>query len=74
MRANGIRGQRCLDLFFLELKKHREKLLKDKSTTTQAYLQRTITTFFAPSFLVMLQVNQGPQEWALDQAITKGLQ
>ena len=48
MRANGIRGQRCLDLFFLELKKHREKLLKDKSTTTQAYLQRTIKTFLSP--------------------------
>ena len=39
-------GQRCLGLFLLELKRHREKLLKN--TATQAHPQRTITTFFSP--------------------------
>ena len=38
----------CLGIFLLELKRHREKLLKDNSTTTQAHPQRTITTFFSP--------------------------
>ena len=38
--------QRCLGLFLLELKRHREKLLKN--TATQAHPQRTITTFFSP--------------------------
>ena len=37
--------QRCLRLFLLELKRHREKLLKDNSTATQAHPQRTITNF-----------------------------
>ena len=37
---------RCLGLFLLELKRHREKLLKN--TATQAHPQRTITTFFSP--------------------------
>ena len=37
--------QRCLGLFLLELKRHREKLLKN--TATQAHPQRTITTFFS---------------------------
>ena len=38
--------QRCLGLFLLELKRHREKLLKH--TATQAHPQRTIATFFSP--------------------------
>ena len=38
--------QRCIGLF-LELERHREKLL-DNSTATQAYTQRAITTFFSP--------------------------
>ena len=38
--------QRCLGLFLLELKRHREKLLKN--TATPAHPQRTITTFFIP--------------------------
>ena len=38
--------QRCLGLFLLELKRHREKLLKN--TATPAHPQRTITTFFSP--------------------------
>ena len=29
--------QRCLGLFLLELKRHREKLLKDNNTATQAH-------------------------------------
>ena len=37
--------QRCLGLFLLELERHKEKLLKDNSTATQAQPQRTITTF-----------------------------
>ena len=41
-------NQQCLGLFLLELKKHREKLLKDHNTTTQAHSQRTMTTFFSP--------------------------
>ena len=41
-------NQQCIGLFLLELKRHREKLLKDNSTTTQAHPQRTITTFFSP--------------------------
>ena len=39
--------QRCLGLLLLKLKRHREKLLKDNNTTTQAHPQRTITTFFS---------------------------
>ena len=38
--------QRCLGFFLLELKRHREKLLKN--TATQAHPQRTITAFFSP--------------------------
>ena len=40
--------QRCLGLLLLELKRHREKLLKDNSTATQAHPQRTIRSFFSP--------------------------
>ena len=40
--------QRCLGLFLLELNRCREKLLKEKSTATQAYQQRTIIIFFDP--------------------------
>ena len=42
MRTNGTWNFSCLNL------RHREKLLKDFSTTTQAHQQRTITTFFRP--------------------------
>ena len=35
--------QQCLLLFLLELKRHREKLLKDNNTATQVHPQRTIT-------------------------------
>ena len=35
-------GQRCPGHFLLELKRHREKLLKDNSTATQPHLQRTL--------------------------------
>ena len=38
--------QRCLGLFLLVLKRHRQKLLKN--TATQAHPQRTSTTFFSP--------------------------
>ena len=41
-------NQWCLGLFLLEIKRHREKLLKDKNTTTQVHQQRTITTFLSP--------------------------
>ena len=40
--------QRCLGLFLLELKRHRENLLKDNSTACQAHPQSTITIFFSP--------------------------
>ena len=40
--------QRRLRLFLLELKRHREKLLKDNNTAKEAHLQRTLTTFFSP--------------------------
>ena len=40
------KDQRCLRLFLLELKRHREKLLKN--TATQAHPQKTITTFISP--------------------------
>ena len=46
--------QLCLGLFLIELQGHREKLLKDNSTATQAHPQRTITTFLAPSRLIYL--------------------
>ena len=46
MQGNEYEDQRCLGLFLLELKRHREKLLKN--TATQAHPQRTITTFFNP--------------------------
>ena len=39
--------QQCLGLFWLELKSHREKLLKDHNTATQAHQQRAIATFFS---------------------------
>ena len=61
--------QWCLGLFLLELKRHKEKLLKDNNTTTQTHQQRTIATF-----LLMLQVNQGIHKQVLDQDITKRLQ
>ena len=38
--------QQCLGLFLLDLKRHREKLLKN--TATQPHPQRTIITFFSP--------------------------
>ena len=38
----------CLRLFLLEFKRHRDKLLKNYSTATQAHPQRTITTSFSP--------------------------
>ena len=44
--------QWCLGLFLLELKRHREKLLKDNNTAAQANQQRTVTTFFLYSFFV----------------------
>ena len=37
-----------LGLFLLELKRHREKLLKDNNTVTKAHPQRAITTLFSP--------------------------
>ena len=40
--------QQCLGLFLLELKRHKEKLLKNSNTTAQTHNQRTITTFFGP--------------------------
>ena len=40
--------QRCLRFILLELNRHREKVLNDKNTTTQAHPQRIITTFFNP--------------------------
>ena len=40
--------QLSLGFFSLELKRHKEKLLKDKTTTTQAHQERTSTTFFIP--------------------------
>ena len=36
-----------LGLFLLELKRHREKLLKDNNTATQDRPQRTITSLFS---------------------------
>ena len=41
------RDQQCLGLFLLELKRRREKLLTD-NTSTQAHQQRTTTAFFSP--------------------------
>ena len=40
--------QQCIGLFLLEHKRHREKLSKDNSASTQAQPHRTITTFFSP--------------------------
>ena len=40
--------QHCLELFLIELKRHKETLLKDNYTATQVHQQRTITTFFIP--------------------------
>ena len=48
--------QWCLGLFLLELKRHREKLLKDNSTATQAHPQRKITTFFEDVVFVVHNV------------------
>ena len=41
-------NQWCQGLLLLELKRHKEKLLKDNNTATQAHQQRTITTFLSP--------------------------
>ena len=41
--------RRCVGLFWLELKRHRENLLKENSIATQAYPQRTIIIFFSPN-------------------------
>ena len=45
-KALEYEEQRCLGLFLQDLRRHREKLLKN--TATQAHPQRTITTFFSP--------------------------
>ncbi len=45
------KDQRCLGLFLLELKRHREKLLKVDNTATTTHQQRTITNFFTPMTL-----------------------
>ena len=66
--------QWCVGLFLLELKRHREKLLKDYNIATQAHRQISITTSLAPPRLLMLQVNQGIHKWAPNQDITEGLQ
>ena len=42
-KVKEYEDQRCLLLFLLELKRHREKLLKDNSTIIEAHPQRTIT-------------------------------
>ena len=55
--------QRCLRLFLLELERHREKLLKENNTTTQAHPQRTITTFFSPITPTNATSNQGIHKW-----------
>ena len=60
----------CLWLFLLELKQHREKLLKDNSTTAEAHQQRT-TLSLALQLLLMLKVNQGLRKQAPDQDIAK---
>ena len=39
-------NQWCQGLLLLELKRHKEKLLKDNNTVIQAHRQRTIITFF----------------------------
>ena len=44
-KALEYEEQRCLGLFLQDLRRHREKLLKN--TATQAHPQRTITTFFS---------------------------
>ena len=45
-KVREYEDQRYLGLFLLELKRHREKLLKNPAT--HAHPQRTITTFFSP--------------------------
>ena len=45
-KAMDYEDQRCLGLFLQDLRRHREKLLKN--TATQAHPQRKITTFFSP--------------------------
>ena len=59
-------NQRCLGLFLLELKIHREKLLKN--TATQAHSQRTITTFFNP----MTPTNDTSQSWDTQMGSRRG--
>ena len=61
--------QQRLALFLLELKRHRKIV-----ATTQAHQQRTIITFFCPSLILMLQVNQGLRKWAPNQDTAKRLQ
>ena len=51
-KVTEYEDQWCLGLFLLELKKHRESLLKDNNTATQAHQQRTITNFFSPKVCV----------------------
>ena len=65
--------QRCLRFFLLELKRHKEKLLKDYNTATQAHLQRTITTFFSPITPNATSQTRDTQMGS-DQDITKVLQ
>ena len=66
--------QQCVRLFLLELERHKEKLLKDSSTTTQAHPQRTITTFFSAISPIDATSQSKIHKWALDQDITNGLE
>ena len=46
-KVMGYKDQLCLQLFLLELKRYRQKLLKENSTTTIAHQQRPTMTFFS---------------------------
>ena len=65
--------QQCLRFFLLELKRHKE-MLKENKTTTTAHQQRPSQLSLAQSLSRMLQVNQGLHKCDLEKDIRKGLQ
>jgi hypothetical protein len=67
------KDQRCLGLFLLELKRHREKLLKADNTTTTTHQQRTITNFFTLMTLPHDTVLPGNIQVEAPRVQTKGV-
>ena len=65
-------NQWCLGLFLLELKGHREKLLKDNNTATQSHQKRTITAFFSPNTLAHATSQSRSTQMLLTRTLQSG--